>query len=97
MATAAVNEPTNSFSRIEDAILHYQKNRRLETDRREIFLKYLAYGGVDVGPKMFGGIDRRELQQMDSEQIMVTRGQTSISQERSHLEVDFNAVVKGYL
>lgn len=91
-----MNQLTN-FSRIEDAILRYQKNRRLESARWEIFLKYLVYGGVDVGPKMFSGSDARELEQMDTEQILVTRGQTSISQERSNLEVDFNAVVKGYL
>lgn len=92
-----MNQTDKAFSRMEDAILRYHKNRRLESDRWQIFLKYLIYGGVDVGPKMFGGTDQHELQQMDSEQIMVSRGQTSISQERSNLEVDFNAVAKGYL
>lgn len=82
---------------MEDAILRYQKNRRLESDRREVFLKYLSYGGVDVGPKMFGGMDERELQQLDSEQILVTQGQASIAQERSDMEVDFDVVVRGYL
>lgn len=82
---------------MEDAILRYQKNRRLESHRWEVFLKYLSYGGVDVGPKMFGGMDERELQQLDNEQILVTRGQASIAQDRSDLEIDFNAVVKGYL
>lgn len=52
---------------------------------------------MDVGPKMFGGMDKRELQQLDSEQILVTRGQASIAQERVDLVIDFNAVVKGYL
>lgn len=52
---------------------------------------------MDDGPKMFGGIDERELQQLDSEQILVTRGQASIAQERADLEIDFDAVVKGYL
>lgn len=82
---------------MEDAILRYQKNRRLESDRWEVFLKYLSYGGVDVGPKMFGGMDERELHQLDSEQILVTRGQASIAQERSDMEVDFDVVVRGYL
>ncbi|KAF5859634.1 hypothetical protein ETB97_002607 [Aspergillus alliaceus] len=82
---------------IEDAILRYQKNRRLEPDRREVFLKYLAYGGVDVGPKMFAGVDERELQQLDSEQALIAKGQASIHRACSDLTVDFNAVVTGYL
>ncbi|EAW13015.1 uncharacterized protein ACLA_014520 [Aspergillus clavatus NRRL 1] len=83
--------------RMEDAILRYQKNRRIESERREVFLKYLQYGGVDIGPKMFSGLDQRELNGLDSEQILLARGQTSIAQERSDLTIDFNAVVKGYL
>ena len=82
---------------MEDAILRFQKNRRIESDRREIFTKYLAYGGVDVGPKMFGGVDDHDLKEMDNEEILLTRGQSSIAQERADLEIDFNAVVKGYL
>ncbi|KAE8149153.1 Argonaute complex, subunit Arb1 [Aspergillus avenaceus] len=83
--------------RIEDALLRYEKNRRLEPERREVFLRYLAYGGVDTGPKMFAGVDNRELQQMDSEQILVAKGQTSIRDDHSHLPIDFDAVAKGYL
>lgn len=84
-------------SRMEDAILRFQKKRRIESDRSEVFLKYLSYGGVDVTPKMFAGVDEREMQEMDSEQILIARGQTSISQDRSDLDIDFNDVVKGYL
>ncbi|KAE8378783.1 Argonaute complex, subunit Arb1 [Aspergillus bertholletiae] len=83
--------------RIEAAILRYQKRRRIEPDRREVFLKYLAYGGVDVSPKMFTGVDEQELQQLDSEQTLIAKGQTNIRQECSKLTVDFDAVVKGYL
>lgn len=82
---------------MEDAILRYQKNRRLESERWEVFLKFLSYGGVDIGPKMFAGVDERTLKEMDSEQIMIARGQASIAKEREHLGIDFNAVVKGYL
>ncbi|KAF7116867.1 hypothetical protein CNMCM5793_005448 [Aspergillus hiratsukae] len=83
--------------RIEDAILRFQKKRRIECARREIFLKYLQYGGVDISPNMFTGTDQRDLKEMDSEQILLARAQTSIAQERSNLQIDFNAVVKGYL
>lgn len=82
---------------MEDAILRYQKNRRLLNDRREVFSRYLAFGGVDVGPKMFGGVEDRDLQEMDKEQIMLAGAQESIRQVRSELPVDFNAVVASYL
>lgn len=86
-----------SPSRIEDALLRYQKNRRLESDRRDVFLKYLAYGGVNVGQRMFGGLDGRDLQQLDSEQILQARAMTSVGKDKSHLAVDFDAVVRGFL
>jgi hypothetical protein len=82
---------------MEDAILRFQKKRRIENDRREVFLKYLQYGGVDISPKMFTGTDQRDLKEMDSEEILMARAQTSIAQEQSNLQIDFNAVVKGYL
>lgn len=85
------------FSRLEDAILRFQKKRRIESDRAAVFTKYLSYGGVDVSQKSFAGLDAREMQEMDNEQILIARGQTSISQDRSDLDIDFDAVVRGYL
>lgn len=73
------------------------KNRRIESDRRHVFMKYLTYGGVDVGPKMFAGVDERDMKEMDNEQILNVRAQTSIDHEKENLLVDFDAVVRGYL
>ncbi|KAL4951121.1 Argonaute complex, subunit Arb1 [Aspergillus filifer] len=83
--------------RLEAAILRFSKNRRIETDRLEVFHKYLAYGGIDVGPKMFAGTDDRGLKEMDNEQILLARGNTAISENTSHLTIDFEVVVKGFL
>ncbi|KAH1278392.1 hypothetical protein KXV95_005573 [Aspergillus fumigatus] len=83
--------------RMEDAILRFQKKRRIESDRRDVFLKYLQYGGVDISAKMFTGTDQRNLKEMDSEGVLLARAQTSIAQEQLNLQIDFNAVVKGYL
>jgi hypothetical protein len=82
---------------MEDAILRFQKKRRIESDRRDVFLKYLQYGGVDISAKMFTGTDQRNLKEMDSEGVLLARAQTSIAQEQLNLQIDFNAVVKGYL
>ncbi|RJE17651.1 hypothetical protein PHISCL_10012 [Aspergillus sclerotialis] len=83
--------------RMDDAILRYQKNRRILPDRRDIFMKYLAYGGVNVDQKMFGSVDQRELKDMSNEEILQIKGQTSIEDERSNMLIDFDAVVRGYL
>lgn len=62
-----------------------------------MFSKYLAYGGVDVGQKMFAGVDQRELEDMDKEQILAARAQAWINSDRSKMLIDFDAVVRGYL
>ncbi|KAL2853257.1 Argonaute complex, subunit Arb1 [Aspergillus pseudoustus] len=46
---------------------------------------------------MFAGSDDRDLKQMDSEQVLLARARTAINQEKSHLDIDFDAVVKGFL
>lgn len=62
-----------------------------------MFDKYLVYGGVDVGPRMFGGVDERELAEMTKDQKLAARAQTSIPYSRSNFEIDFDLVVKGFL
>ncbi|KAL4931581.1 uncharacterized protein BDV17DRAFT_240034 [Aspergillus undulatus] len=83
--------------RLEDAILRFSKNRRIESDRLEVFHKYLAYGGIVVGPKMFAGIDDRGLKELDNDQILLARGKTAVNDDYAHLTIDFDAVVRGFL
>ncbi|RAL14039.1 uncharacterized protein BO97DRAFT_422953 [Aspergillus homomorphus CBS 101889] len=83
--------------RIEDALQRYQGKRRLENNRRAIFLKYLAYGGVDVSPRMFVGSDQKDLQELDSEQVLQAKTQSTIENDTAELTIDFDAVVRGYL
>lgn len=86
-------------SRMEDAILRFQKSRRIDNHRAEIFTKYLAYGGIDMSAKMFPGVDRHDMEEVDKEDILIAKGelQSNSAQERSKLAIDFNLVVKGYL
>ncbi|PLB42108.1 uncharacterized protein BDW47DRAFT_121898 [Aspergillus candidus] len=60
-------------------------------------MKYLAYGGVNTSQKMFQGVEDRDMKDMDAEDILVARGQATINHDHSRLEIDFNAVVKGFL
>lgn len=63
----------------------------------QVFSRYLIYGGVEVGPKMFGGLSAAELKQMDSDNITTARSQTNIRYDRLDMKVDFDAVVRGFL
>ncbi|GAD97132.1 conserved hypothetical protein [Paecilomyces variotii No. 5] len=83
--------------RLEEAILRFQAKRRIENDRSHMFSKYLAYGGVDVGQSMFTGVDQRELEDMDKDQILAAKAQSWINSERSKMLIDFDAVARGYL
>ncbi len=70
-----------------------------------IFYKYLMYGGVTVGPKMFlGGISKGDMEGMDKDQIVEAMAQTSIKADKvdtvtnnSAWAVDFEGVMKGFL
>jgi hypothetical protein len=46
---------------------------------------------------MFAGSDDRDLKELDSEQILLARARTAIKRENSHLAIDFDTVVKGFL
>jgi hypothetical protein len=75
----------------------------MESQRRNIFYKYLAYGGIDVGPNMFqGAIDTEGL---DKDSISVALAQTSIGKDKfnenntpeAKYAVDFSGCVSGFL
>lgn len=57
----------------------------------------MAYGGVDVGPKMFQGVDQRDIEDMDDEDIVTATAQSTIPKDRSEWTVDFELVAKGFL
>jgi hypothetical protein len=63
----------------------------------QVFARWLVYGGVDVGPKLFAGVTEKELREMDKENIIAARTQTGIGIDKLHIEIDFDLVVKGFL
>ncbi|KAF3483132.1 argonaute-binding protein [Arthroderma uncinatum] len=86
-----------AIQRLETAIQRYQAKRRMDSERRHIFTKYMAFGGVDVGPKMFEGNDQRDLEAMDAEDILTATATSNIPQDRENWTIDFETVAKGYL
>ncbi|EEH49445.2 uncharacterized protein PADG_05524 [Paracoccidioides brasiliensis Pb18] len=83
--------------RLETAIQRFQAKRKISSDRRNIFTKFLSYGGVDVGPKMFEGNDPHDLMDKDAEDILTATAQSSVPANRVDWDVDFEAVAKGFL
>ncbi|KAJ5086521.1 hypothetical protein NUU61_007828 [Penicillium alfredii] len=83
--------------RIDEALSRYQSQRRFENDRSSIFVKYLKYGGVNVGPKPFAGVTPQELRDMDKEDAIKARSQTGVPFSQMNLDVDFHEVVRGFL
>ncbi|KAJ5832338.1 hypothetical protein N7474_000649 [Penicillium riverlandense] len=91
-------DPSRSFAdRIDEALMRFQKNRRLDSERSNVFLKYLQYGGVTVGPNVGGGVAGQDLKAMDQDEALRARSATAVFLTQSKLEVDFNDVVRGYL
>ena len=77
----------------------------MTSEMRDIFYKYLAYGGIDVGPNMFQGRrSKEELEGMDKDEIRLLMAQTSISNDKGNMgkdptkwAVDFEGTMKGFL
>ncbi|EEH06616.1 conserved hypothetical protein [Histoplasma capsulatum G186AR] len=98
ITVAEYEENKNRYDRrLETAIQRFQAKRSMNIDRRNVFTKYMSYGGVDVGPKMFEGNDQRDLMDMDSEDILTAAAQASVPENRVGWDVDFEAVAKGFL
>ena len=74
----------------------------MDPQRRDIFLKYLAYGGIDVGPNMFqGSID---VEGLDKDTINIAASQAAIGMDKYNINtpeakyaVDFTGCVSGFL
>ena len=71
--------------------------------RRDVFYKYLAYGGIDIAQNMFQGLELKlePAQDMDKNQLASALARTSISADkRENLDmyaVDFTGCVAGFL
>ncbi|KAJ5952268.1 uncharacterized protein N7479_010681 [Penicillium vulpinum] len=86
------------LDRIDEGIKRFLYKRRLEPYRRKVFLKYLQYGGVSVGPKYLQGVTPSELKEMTKEEAMDARCTTAIFPKRDKpYPITFNDVATGYL
>ncbi|KAJ5401982.1 uncharacterized protein N7487_007878 [Penicillium crustosum] len=86
------------LDRIDEGIKRFLYKRRLDPYRRKVFLKYLQYGGVSVGPNHSQGVTPSELKEMTKEEAMQARCTTAIFPKQGKpYPISFNDVATGYL
>lgn len=96
---------TRTSRRILTAIRRFERRRKLNPEMRDVFLTYLSYGGVTVGPNMFqGGNKKADLEGMDKDELAETTAQTSLTDDKDNTGkdtsawvVDFEGTMKGFL
>lgn len=89
--------------RIETAIQRYSAKRNLDSVRKNLFDKWLSYGGIDTGPKMFGGgLDAKTLSDKNAAEIREITATQYVGEDKgdgpdSEYVVDFVNVVKAFV
>ncbi|KAI4733837.1 hypothetical protein E4T50_15608 [Aureobasidium sp. EXF-12298] len=98
---AAFEEEQSLYDkRIETAIQRYRARRKFHQQTAQVFNKFMTYGGIECGPKMFGGSDNRDLAEMDAAEIAAVTATHFVSEDvlyTDRWEVDFAGVAKGFL
>ena len=71
--------------------------------RKNVFDKWMVYGGVDAGPKMFsGGLDAATISNSTAAEIRTLTATHAVGEDKSDVGesdyvVDFEGVAKGFL
>lgn len=83
------------------AIARFEQTRRLVPERRDVFYKYLAYGGLTVGPNVGQGgvnpegMDKTQIAQARS-QVFASEDKRNFGTETSVYDVDFLGCMKAF-
>lgn len=91
-----------AFSRrIESAIQRYCARRNMDSTKKDVFDKYLSFGGISSGPKQFsGGLDAKDISDMNAAEIALMKATHFVDINKWGLdeayEVDFDGCVKAF-
>ncbi|PVI03560.1 hypothetical protein DM02DRAFT_247412 [Periconia macrospinosa] len=86
--------------RIELAIQRFKQKRRMHEMYALVFSKWMRFGGVDSGPRMFGAVTKQQMAEMNAEEIARATANHNVPWDRAdekHWVVDFNGVAKAFL
>ncbi|ETN41690.1 uncharacterized protein HMPREF1541_03626 [Cyphellophora europaea CBS 101466] len=104
-AEQALYPPDAPFiNRILTAIQRFERTKRLSPERRDVFYKYLAYGGIDVGPNMFQSKETLDTSDMTKDELAIAMSQVSIGTDKHNVDspdaiyaIDFLGCMKAFL
>ena len=91
-----------NFRRIETAIQRFIAKRRFTSVFKHLFDKYLMHGGIEAGPKMFGGLDPDALKTKNAAEIAEMAATHYVDSNKvdaidSIHVVDFEGCLKSFL
>ena len=86
--------------RIEIAIQRFKQKRRMHEMYSKIFNKFMRFGGVDAEPRMYQGVSKSEMKDMDAEEIAQALAIHKVPWDRAdekQWSVDFYGVGAAFL
>lgn len=74
----------------------------MDSSRKDVFDKYLSFGGISSGPKQFsGGLDAKDMSDMNAADIALMKATHFVNVDKwgsdDAYEVDFEGCVKAFL
>lgn len=92
------------IERILTAIQRFEQTRKLTPERRDIFYKWLSFGGVEVGPNMFQSMATMDTSEMSKTDLAVAMSQVSLGTDKHNTNtpdaiyaIDFLGCMKAFL
>lgn len=85
--------------RIQTAVQRFCARRKFDSALKEVFDRYLAFGGVDAGPNMFGGATDPDADELTAQEIAALKTTKFLNRAviDGDMVVDFDAVLKAFL
>jgi hypothetical protein len=97
----AMYDPDKPFvERIEIAIQRFKSKRRMHEMYAKVFNKFMKFGGVECEPRMFGGLSKQDMKEMNSEEIARAQATHHVPwdrEDKKKWEVDFLGVGEAFL
>ena len=110
----SIYPPSRPFvDRIEECIQRYRARRRFDSDKEQLFSRYLFLGGIDTSVRQFQGtasLTKRDLDGLDKDDIREISANDFVGRKSGlhgaryyndddpeHWEVDFTGVAAGFL
>jgi hypothetical protein len=97
----AMYDPDKPFiERIEMAIQRFKQKRRMHEMYSIVFNKLMRFGGVESGPRMYQGMSKQAMTEMDAEEIARALATHNVPWDRADEQkwvVDFDGIAMAFL